>query len=77
MKLRPRVKAPSRDEFFVSVKTLEPQTVNVAEGDTFPGATEPACLIQIGVEGNYTCAYLNDEQVKTLAKALLDYLRTE
>jgi hypothetical protein len=66
-----------RANFHKTVKTLVPlEEVHVSEGEIGArgDAFENACLIQVGVEGGYATAYLSDEQVKRLVKALNAYL---
>lgn len=62
----------NREEFYTQVSTLEDGTsVGVSHSDYDDTST---CLLQVGAEGSFTCAYLSNEQAKQLSDALLAFL---
>jgi len=78
-----RVAPPTRDDFFKRIPTLEPEvSVNVSQSEswmdvnTLKNLPSDVCLLQIGEDGSYACAYLNDDSAKQLSDALLAYLNT-
>jgi hypothetical protein len=69
-----REKPMERGDFFRCIQTLEDSNVNVSAGEL--DKIGDACLLQVGPPGHYTCAYLNDSQVRNLVAALQAFLKT-
>lgn len=64
-----------RSHYYQQVETMQPGvTVGVSLSDSL---TDSAMLLQVGEPGNYTCAYLNDEDARKLALNILNYLEAK
>lgn len=65
-----------RKDYFKSVATLEDLHVNVSASELALGqrSFKEVCLLQVGNPGQYSCAYLNDGQVRELVDVLNAYL---
>jgi hypothetical protein len=69
-----------REDFFLAMRTEESSVqINVSASDSLETKSgfDWLCLIQIGQEGNYTCAYLSDDLVDVLIKTLQAYRLTD
>jgi hypothetical protein len=63
----------TREDFFRSIQTQEDgRSVGVSYSDSLEGLD--SCLLQVGSEGDFTCAYLSDQQARELRDALDAYL---
>jgi hypothetical protein len=63
----------TRGDFFRSIQTQEDgRTVGVSYSDSLEGLG--SCLLQVGREGNFDCAYLGEQQARELRDALDAYL---
>lgn len=62
----------TREEFYRSVATQEANhIVGVSYSD---GLDLDSCLLQVGISGNFACAFLSDPQVRELRDALDAFL---
>ncbi len=57
----------TRDDLFYSVPTDDATVVNLS-------ASDEANLLQIGQDGDFRCAYMDDDQLKQLADNIQSYL---
>lgn len=62
----------ARGEFLRTIESEDGLKVAVSQSDSFED--RPLCLLQVGREGKFQTAYLNDNQVRRLAFELLEYL---
>jgi hypothetical protein len=72
----------TRGDFFEEIATLEEDIkVNLSAAslmlEDLDYSIDNAALLQVGHDGNYTCAYLSDEQLVQLSAAISRYLGTE
>ena len=66
----------TREDFFRTVATQEDdRIVGISYSDSLQGTD--SCLLQVGITGDFACAYLSDPQVHELRDALDAFLASK